>query len=144
MRTLKHLLVSLASAGLLAACGGGGTETTADAAPQDRSLAEAASGEASASEFMKLAQSSGAAQRLQADDDLTLIAPSNDAMAEMAEEIAELRKPENREELRQFVESHLVPKRMESGDMQTGTETTVAGSDGITRLSFGTGTCLPV
>jgi uncharacterized surface protein with fasciclin (FAS1) repeats len=128
---MKHWLnqmIAVASAGLLAACGGGGSDNTATTASTESSLAAAASSEPSTSEFMKLAQAAGTTDRLSADGAMTLIAPSNEAMAEMRAEIDELMRPENRAELQSFVESHIVDKAMLSGDMQTGTETTVAGS----------------
>jgi transforming growth factor-beta-induced protein len=125
----KHVCLAFVSAGLLAACGGGGSPSpVSDIAPAERTVADAAQAEPSASEFMKLATSAGTTERLRTDDQITLIAPSNEAMAEMRDEIEELKQPENREQLKSFVESHLVPKRMESGDMQTGTETAVSGS----------------
>ena len=126
MKTWLHLLAAVASAGLLAACGGGSDGS--GAAPAESSLAEAANAEPSASEFMKLAEAAGTTQRMHADGDMTLIVPSNEAMADMRAEVDELMKPENRKQLQSFVESHLVPKRMLAGDMRTGTETAVSGS----------------
>ena len=126
MKTWLHLLAAVASAGLLAACGGGSDGS--GAAPAESSLAEAANAEPSASEFMKLAEAAGTTQRMRADGDMTLIVPSNEAMADMRAEVDELMKPENRKQLQSFVESHLVPKRMLAGDMRTGTETAVSGS----------------
>jgi uncharacterized surface protein with fasciclin (FAS1) repeats len=127
MKKWLHLFAAVASAGLLAACGGGGSDSST-AASTEPTLAEAANAEPSASEFMKLAQAAGTTQKLRDDGQLTLIAPSNEAMAEMRAEIDELMQPQNRQQLQSFVESHLVAKRMLSSDMQTGTETAVSGS----------------
>jgi transforming growth factor-beta-induced protein len=127
MKTWVHLVVAVASAGLLAACGGGGSDSPT-AAGAEPTLAEAANAEPSASEFMKLAEAAGTTQKLRDDGQLTLIAPSNEAMAEMRAEIDELMQPQNRQQLQSFVESHLVAKRMLSSDMQTGTETALSGS----------------
>ena len=127
MKSWLHLVVAVASAGLLAACGGGGSDTS-PATAAEPTLAEAANAEPSASEFMKLADAAGMTQKLRSDEQLTLIAPSNEAMAEMRAEVDELLLPENRKQLQSFVESHLVAKRMLSSDMQTGTETAVSGS----------------
>jgi uncharacterized surface protein with fasciclin (FAS1) repeats len=110
---------------ITAACGGGGSDNPSAAEP---SLAQAANNEASASEFMKLAQAAGTTEKLNADTQLTLIAPSNEAMADMRAEIVELMLPENKAQLQSFVESHIVAKRMLSSDMRTGTETAMSGS----------------
>ena len=126
MKTWFPMLAAIASAGLLAACGGG--SDSAPTASADASLAATASSESSVSEFMALAQMAGTTERLASDEELTLIAPSNDAMAEMRAEIEELKQPENRADLQGFVESHVVAKRMLASDMQTGSETTVSGS----------------
>ena len=118
-------MATVAMASLLTACGGG---SDGDTAAENRTLAETAGNEPSTTEFMKLAQSAGATEAMRADGQLTLIAPSNEAMAEMRAEVDELLLPENREQLRDFVQSHIVPKRMLASDMHTGTETTVSGS----------------
>jgi transforming growth factor-beta-induced protein len=127
MKNWLHLVVAVASAGLVAACGGGGSDSPT-AAGAEPTLAEAANAEPSASEFMKLADAAGTTQKLREDGELTLIAPGNEAMAEMRAEIDELMQPQNRRQLQTFVESHLVAKRMLSSDMRTGTETAVSGS----------------
>ena len=126
MKYWMNVLLGVASAALMTACGGGadGPET----APTERSLAAAASAEPSASEFMKMAQAAGTTERMRADGQLTLIAPSNEAVAEMRAEIDELMLPENRTRLQTFVESHLVAKRMLASDMRTGTETSLSGN----------------
>ena len=75
-----------------------------------------------------MAQAAGTTERMRADGQLTLIAPSNEAVAEMRAEIDELMLPENRTRLQTFVESHLVAKRMLASDMRTGTETSLSGN----------------
>ena len=127
MKHWMHWIAAAASVSLLAACGGGGSDGSATAETQ-RTLAEAANNEPSATEFMKLAEAAGTTEKMRANSQLTLIAPSNEAMAEMRTEVAELMLPENRVQLQSFVESHLVAKRMVASDMQTGTETAVSGS----------------
>jgi uncharacterized surface protein with fasciclin (FAS1) repeats len=137
--------LAVASAGLLAACGGGGSDNTTTAFGSNATLAEAARAEPSASEFMKLADAAGTTQKLRDDPQLTLIAPSNEAVAEMRAEVDELMQPQNREQLKRFVESHLVAKRMLSSDMQTGTETAVSGRAIEVNVSSGaTGTEITV
>ena len=126
MKPWLNLMVAVASAGLLAACGGG--SESAPNASAEGTLAATASSEPTTTEFMKLAQMAGTTERLAADEQLTLIAPSNAAMAEMRAEVEELKRPENQAELKSFVESHVVAKRMLASDMRTGGETAVSGS----------------
>ena len=126
MKYWMNVLLGVASAGLMTACGGGGDGP--ETAPTERSLAAAASAEPSASEFMKMAQAAGTTERMRADGQLTLIAPSNEAVAEMRADIDELMLPENRSRLQSFVESHLVAKRMLASDMRTGTEMSLSGT----------------
>ena len=121
----KRAAIVLTSAGFLAACGGGSD----DPGPPQLTLDATANAEPSASEFMKMAQAAGTTQRMRGDAQLTLIAPSNDAVAEMRAEVDELMRPENREQLQSFVESHLVAKRMLSRDMQAGTQTALSGKE---------------
>ncbi len=128
MKNWLHLLAAVASAGLLTACGGGGSDASSNSAGEPSTLAAAANAESSATEFMKLAEAAGMTQKLREDEQMTLIAPSNEAMAEMGAEIEELKQPQNRQQLQSFVESHLVAKRMFSSEMQTGTETAVSGN----------------
>ncbi len=126
MKYWLNLLIGVASAGLMTACGGGsdGPET----ATTERSLAAAARAEPSASEFMQMAQAAGTTERMRAESQLTLIAPSDEAVAEMRAEIDELMLPENRSQLRAFVESHLAAERMLASDMRTGSETSLSGN----------------
>ena len=126
MKYWMNVLLAVASTGLLVACGGG-SESPATA-PTERTLAVAAAAEPSASEFMKLAQAAGTTQRMGEAGQLTLIAPSNEALAEMRADIDELMLPENRAQLQTFVESHLVAKRMLASDMQTGSESSLTGN----------------
>ena len=78
---------------IIAACGGGGSDNPSTT---ESSLDQAANNEASASEFMKLAQAAGTTEKLNAEGQLTLIAPSNEAMAGMRTEVDELMLPENK------------------------------------------------
>ena len=127
MKYWMNVVLAVASAGLMAACGGG--SDSAATAPTEQTLAVAAAAEPSASEFMKMAQAAGTTERMRADGQLTLIAPSNEAIAEMRAEVDELMLPENRVQLQSFVESHLVAKRMLASDMRTGAETSLSGNE---------------
>ena len=126
MKRWIHWMAALATAGLLAACGGGSDNESS--ATEQRSLAQALGSEPEASEFMKLVDASGLTEQLQSDPSLTVLAPSNQAMADMGSELAELRKPENQAALREFVASHLIAQAMQADDMKTGRQTTVSGA----------------
>ncbi len=127
MKYWMNVMLSAASAGLIAACGGGSDSPAT--ASTEQSLAVTANAEPSASEFMKMAQAAGTTERMRADGQLTLIAPSNEAVAEMRADVDDLMLPANREQLQDFVESHLVPKRMLARDMKTGVETSLTDNE---------------
>ena len=127
MKYWMNVTLAVASAGLMAACGGGSDSPAT--APAEQNLAVAANAEPSASEFMKMAQAAGTTERMRADGQLTLIAPSNEAVAEMRAEVDDLMLPANRAQLQNFVESHLVPKRMLARDMKTGVEISLTDNE---------------
>ncbi len=128
MKRWTQWFVAACSAGLLAACGGGSDTPTPPASQGSSNLAAVATAEPTTTEFMKLAQAAGVDAQLASSAGATLIAPSNEAMAEMKGEIDELLQPENSAALKAFVESHIVAKTMRASDMKTGSETSVSGS----------------
>ena len=126
MKRWIQRMAALATLGLLAACGGGGSDSPATTEP--RTLAQALGDEPEASEFMKLVEASGLVQQLQNDPSLTVMAPSNEALAGMGPELAELQKPENQAALREFVASHLIAQAMQPEDMKAGRQAAVSGT----------------
>ncbi len=124
MTRWTHWLAALATTGLLAACGGGDNNATTAQSP---SLAQTLSQEPSTSEFMKLVSASGLEEQLKTSPSLTLLAPSNDALQTMEVELGELKKPENRAELIEFVSAHIVPQAVALERMQPGRMPTLSG-----------------
>lgn len=108
MKRWMQWLVTLATAGLLAACGGGGDNSNATS--DNPTLAQALGNAPEASEFMKLVTASGLSGRLADEPAMTVLAPSNEALAAMGADIEALMQPENRAELEDFVNAHMVPR----------------------------------
>jgi len=108
MKQWIKALAAFATAGLLAACGGGGNDAPADAqaAPQD--LSATARATAQASTMVGALDAAGMAGVMRDAPALTLLLPSNEALAPYAEELAELQRPENRAALEDFLKAHLV------------------------------------
>lgn len=66
----------------------------------------------------ELLESSGLAETLRGKGTYTLFAPTNDAFKRMGDQLAELRKPENKAELRNLLELHLLPRRSGLGTLR--------------------------
>jgi transforming growth factor-beta-induced protein len=107
MKRWMKVLAALATGSLLAACGGGGDAPTQAPDPtQDLAQATRATSEAGTmASAMEAAGMSGAMRDANA---MTLLLPSDEALAPYAEELAELRRPENREALEDFVKAHAI------------------------------------
>jgi transforming growth factor-beta-induced protein len=108
---ITKALAALATAGLLAACGGGGGDSPAQA--EAASLADAlkTSGQ-TATMAGAMADAGMTEQMSRADSSYTLLMPSDEAMAEYAEEMAELKKPENRAALADYLKAHMVDGKL--------------------------------
>ncbi len=66
----------------------------------------------------ELLESSGLAETLRGKGTYTLFAPTNDAFKKMGDQLEELRKPENKAELRNLLELHLLPRRSGLGTLR--------------------------
>ncbi len=108
MKRWMQWLATLATAGLLAACGGGGDNS--NATPDNTTLAQALGNAPETSEFMKLVTASGLSGRLADEPAMTVLAPSNEALAAMGADVEALMQPGNRAELEDFVNAHMVPR----------------------------------
>jgi transforming growth factor-beta-induced protein len=104
------------------------TACAVDQYDEPRTLEDAALEEPGVSQFMNLARLAGLDDRLRSGGELTVIAPSDAALAELSDELAELSRPENRDELRAFVESHILDKRMLASEMRSGEEVSLSGN----------------
>jgi transforming growth factor-beta-induced protein len=100
-RILRLLTASLAGAAFLAACGGGGSTTPADLADTTRSVANAQT-------LVQALDSAGMTDLMRTAPALTLLAPTDEALAPYADDLAELRQPGNREALEDFLKSHML------------------------------------
>ena len=109
----------------LMGCGGG------DGQADD--LASVAASQPQISKMVAAADAAGLMPAMQGDEPMTLLAPTDEALAEMADELAELMKPENKAELQDFVKAHLVPSKMLSSQMKAkaeGADASVANLQG--------------
>lgn len=100
-----HHLAGLAMAGLLAACGGGGS----DGAPTVTDTLESALSTNGQTQTMATAvDTAGMAATMRGTQAYTLLMPTDEAMSPFAEDLAELAKPENREALQDYIRAHMV------------------------------------
>jgi transforming growth factor-beta-induced protein len=101
-----HLMLGLATAGLVAACGGGGGGD--DTAASSDTLEAALQSNGRTSTMAGAAAAAGLGDALRGNQQYTLLMPTDEAMAPFAEELAELSRPENRDALRAYVQAHMV------------------------------------
>jgi transforming growth factor-beta-induced protein len=117
---------------LLAACGGGSDDVAAPP-PSNANLAQAAQAQGNLGKIIQAADIAGMMPSMQGKEALTFLAPSDDAMAEIAEEMGDLMRPANRERLADFMKAHMVPSAMLAEQMSaaassgTGTVTNLLG-----------------
>jgi transforming growth factor-beta-induced protein len=108
---ISKAFAALATAGLLAACGGGGSDSTTQA--EASTLAEALKSSGQTSTMAGAMANAGLTEQMsRSDSSYTLLMPSDEAMSEYAEELAELTKPENRAALADYVKAHMVEGKL--------------------------------
>jgi transforming growth factor-beta-induced protein len=113
MRRLTQVVIAGSTMAFLAACGGGGGSNETAAAPlSNGNLAQVAQAEGNLGKIVQAADAAGMMPAMQGQDALTFLAPSDDAMAEMTEEMGDLMQPANRERLAEFMKAHMVPSKM--------------------------------
>jgi transforming growth factor-beta-induced protein len=108
MRWIRALM-TLATAGLVAACGGGSADEVQASPVQSTENLDAAlatSGKTSA--MASAVAAAGMGEAMRGDQNYTLLMPSDEAMAPFAEELAELAKPENRAAMESYVKAHMI------------------------------------
>ncbi len=107
---ISKACAALATAGLLAACGGGDDGLTQAEASN---LAEALKTSGQTSAMAGAMTDAGmTAQMSSQASSYTLLMPSDDAMAPYAEEMSELKKPENRAALADYLKAHMVDGKL--------------------------------
>jgi transforming growth factor-beta-induced protein len=119
MKWIK-LLMSVAAAGLVAACGGGGSDVASLAAPADN-LESALASNGRTNTMAGAVAAAGMAEAMRGGRDYTLLMPSDEAMAPFAEDLAELAKPENREALQDYILAHMVDGKRLADELSAGT-----------------------
>jgi uncharacterized surface protein with fasciclin (FAS1) repeats len=163
-------LATLGTAGLLAACGGGGSDSPAStpvAAGSDNTVAQAVNTEPQLSSLKAMMQfvDEGSSIKLMDElakpGDMTLMAPSNEALDKVAEEMigpgkkaADLMKPEYKDAVRDMLKLHMMPgqaivstvnteRTLDVGEgtssVSVSSSSTSSGS-GTSSVSTGTGT----
>jgi transforming growth factor-beta-induced protein len=131
MRWLTRGVLAGSMTALLVACGGGGSESTTPPPPANANLAQVAQAEGNLSKIVAAADAAGMMPSMQGQEALTFLAPSDAAMADMADEMAELMQPANREQLTEFMKAHMVPSKMLAEQMSAAATT---GSGTVTNL----------
>ena len=106
-------LMTLATAGLVAACGGGGGGADESAAaPAPNSLESALASSGNTNTMASAIASAGMSEAMRGNQNYTLLMPSDAAMAPFAEELAELGKPENRAAMESYVKAHMIDGKL--------------------------------
>jgi transforming growth factor-beta-induced protein len=101
--------MSLATAGLVAACGGGADDR---AAAPSNTLDSALATSGSTNTMSGAVATAGMSEAMRGSQNYTLLMPSDEAMAPFAEELAELSKPENREAMQTYIRAHMVDGKL--------------------------------
>jgi transforming growth factor-beta-induced protein len=102
-------LMTLATAGLVAACGGGSAdEAQASPTQSTENLDRALATSGQTSTMANAVAAAGMSEAMRGSQNYTLLMPSDEAMAPFAEELAELAKPENRAAMESYVKAHMI------------------------------------
>jgi transforming growth factor-beta-induced protein len=120
-------LMAVATVGLVAACGGGNSDTAATAPSTSATLDSALQSSGQTNTMSGAVELAGMASAMRGDTQYTLLMPTDEAMAPYAEELAELTKPENREALQRYLRAHMVDGKLLSEQLAA-----AAGSDTVT------------
>ena len=109
MQAWIRTLAALATAGLLAACGGGGDTPQAGTSAN---LGEAMKSSGQTSTMAGASSAAGLDETMRGAQNFTLLMPSDAAMAPFADELAELSKPENKQAMENYVKAHIVDGKL--------------------------------
>jgi transforming growth factor-beta-induced protein len=124
VKLIKTLLGTLCVSGFLAACGGGSDSTPAGATSppatlNTTNLDEALKTSGSTSTMAGAATSADLSSTLAGKAAYTLLMPEDAAMSPFAEDLAELKLPENREALADYVKAHMVDGKVLQEQLQS-------------------------
>jgi uncharacterized surface protein with fasciclin (FAS1) repeats len=117
---ISCLIIAVSIAGAYAGCG-----------TCDKSVVSAAKHNDDFKTLVAAVEAAGLADALSGDDQITVFAPNNDAFSKLPEgAVAELLKPENKNELIKVLTYHVVPGRVKAKDVVKLTSAkTLEGSD---------------
>lgn len=129
-------LLTFATAGLVAACGGGGVADSAAASTNTLDSALASSG--STNTMAGAVAASGMSDAMRGSQNYTLLMPSDEAMAPFAEELAELAQPENRAALQTYIRAHMVDGKLLADELSraSGASREAPASDGAATITI--------
>lgn len=118
--TITCLIIAVSIAGAYAGCG-----------TCDKSVVGAAKHDDNFKTLVAAVEAAGLADALSGDDQITVFAPNNDAFSKLPEgAVAELLKPENKNQLIKVLTYHVVPGRVKAKDVVKLTSAkTLEGSD---------------
>jgi transforming growth factor-beta-induced protein len=121
MRWIRALM-TLATAGLVAACGGGGGASTDEPQAQStENLERALATSGKTSTMSGAVAAAGMSDAMSGSQNYTLLMPSDEAMAPFAEELAELSKPENRAAMESYVKAHMIDGKLLADELSKAT-----------------------
>ncbi len=131
-------LMSLATAGLVAACGGGGSADSSAPVQSANTLDSALAASGSTNTMASAAATAGMSEAMRGSQNYTLLMPSDEAMAPFAEELAELAKPENREAMQTYVRAHMIDGKVLADELSkvSGASREAPSSTGATTITI--------
>ncbi len=139
MKLIKTLLGTLCVSGFLAACGGGGDSAPASTAPLNTAnLNEALKTSGSTSTMAGAATGADLSSTLAGKEAYTLLMPDDAAMSPFAEDLAELKLPENKEALADYVKAHMVDGKVLQEQLQAAGAAAVAADQATGEKSIQT------
>jgi transforming growth factor-beta-induced protein len=119
VKFLTSLVSSIAIAGFLAGCGsGGGAGSPEPTAISTVNLNEALKTSGATSAMAGAAASADLTTTLTGKDNYTLMMPDDSAMSPYAQELAELKQPENKEALAEYVKAHMIDGKVLQDQLQ--------------------------
>lgn len=116
------------------------TEMGANVETSSMSILDAANTRSDISTFMELVQAANISAAFNQDNEFTIFAPTNEAFEGLpAGQLEYLKKPENRNELIQVLQAHIIANRVTTAQMQANQRIQISDDDFIEIGTVGTG-----
>ncbi len=116
------------------------TEMGATAETSSMTILDAANTRSDISTFMELVQAANISSAFQQDSEFTIFAPTNEAFEKLpAGQLEYLKKPENRNELIQVLQAHIIANKVTTAQMQANQRIQISDNDYIEIGTLGTG-----